>query len=125
MALTVTPRDYFSGTITATAGGASAQTLFTKSAAASSSDIDMVTNLIICNTDSVARTVTLSKVPNSSGVAGTEAQANRFISALSIPAGKSIPMDLRLILTSQNDTLQAFASAASVINVFFTGIRQQ
>lgn len=127
------PVRFFHGAITAVAGGASAQTLFTRTAtvagtAGASTDTHTITSIVICNTNATTTVnCTLSLVPNSGGAAGIEAQANRILSALPIPANGIIALnDVRMLVNAvrfvAGDTIQAFASSGSQLNIFITGV---
>lgn len=119
---TITVKKLFEGKITATAGGASAQTLFTNPASTKT----IITSIIVANNNAAAQAITLSKVPNSGGSVGTEAQANRFVPGKSIPANDVWQPDPppRVILEDTNDTIQAFAGVANDVNVFLYGIQE-
>lgn len=117
--MATTPTQFFGDQLTATAGGASAQLLYTNPAAT----VSTITNVTITNNDSVARTVTIARVPNSGGAVGTEAQAYRFVNAMVVQPQRTIVVsDLRLVLGATNDTLKAFASVTSMINIFASGV---
>lgn len=73
----------------------------------------VVKQIIVCNTDTVDRTLTLSI-----GTAATA--ANRIISALPIGANDLMVFDTALVLTAA-ETFQGLADAASVVNVTLVG----
>ena len=73
----------------------------------------VIKQIIICNTDTTDRTVTLSV-----GTAATA--ANRIMSALPIGANDIMVFDTALVLTAA-ETLQGLADSASLINVTLVG----
>lgn len=72
-----------------------------------------IKQIIICNTDSSDRTVSLAI-----GTAATA--ANRFVSFMNIPLNTTVTLDTALILEN-SETLQGLASTASVVTVTVTG----
>lgn len=78
---------------------------------------NVIKQIIICNTDTVDHTVTLS--------IGTSATAaNRLMSALPIGANDIMVFDTALVLTT-GETLQGLADTASVVNVTAVGWDKQ
>ena len=73
----------------------------------------VIKQIIICNTDTTDRTVTLSI-----GTAATA--ANRIMSALPIGANDIMVFDTALVLTAA-ETLQGLSDSASVVNVTLVG----
>ena len=73
----------------------------------------VIKQIIICNTDTVDRTISLAI-----GTAATA--ANRFMSQLPIGANDLMVFDTALVLTAA-ETLQGLADAASVVNVTLVG----
>lgn len=73
----------------------------------------VIKQIIICNTDTVDRTFTLSI-----GTAATA--ANRLISSLPIGANDIMVFDTALVLTAA-ETFQGLSDAASVVNVTLVG----
>jgi hypothetical protein len=78
---------------------------------------EVIKQIIICNTDTVDRTVTLAI-----GTAATA--ANRIMSALPIGANDIMVFDTALVLAA-TETLQGLADAASVVNVTAIGWEKQ
>jgi len=79
----------------------------------SASRVEVLKQIIICNTDTVDRTFSLAI-----GTAATA--ANRIISQLPIGANDIMVLDTALVLTA-SETLQGLADAASVVNVTVIG----
>lgn len=73
----------------------------------------VIKQIIICNTDTLDRTVSLSI-----GTAATA--ANRIMSAIPIGANDLMVFDTALVLTAA-ETLQGLSDAASVVNVTLVG----
>lgn len=73
----------------------------------------VIKQIIICNTDTVDRTFTLSI-----GTAATA--ANRLISSLPIGANDIMVFDTALVLTAA-ETFQGLSDAANVVNVTLVG----
>jgi len=73
----------------------------------------VIKQIIICNTDTVDRTITLSV-----GTAATA--ANRLMSQLPLGANDIMVFDTALVLTAA-ETLQGLSDAASVVNVTLVG----
>ena len=90
--------------ITATSAG-SANTL------ASGSGARAITTVIICNTGSSDRTVTLYAVPSPGTTAGV---ANMIVNALTVPAGDTVSFDQEKMVLSTGDELKAICSAADL-----------
>jgi len=78
---------------------------------------EVIKQIIICNTDTVDRTVTLSI-----GTAATA--ANRLMSALPIGANDIMVFDTAIVLAA-GETLQGLADVASVVNVTVVGWEKQ
>jgi hypothetical protein len=78
---------------------------------------EVIKQIIICNTDTVDRTVTLAI-----GTAATA--ANRIMSALPIGANDIMVFDTALVLAA-TETLQGLADAANVVNVTAIGWEKQ
>lgn len=87
--------------------GTSSATLETITAA----NIGIVKEILFCNTDSVARTITVYFVPSG----GSPAVANTVVSARSLAAGETWAMSLSSNLAA-GDTVRGLASAASVVS---------
>jgi len=79
----------------------------------SASRVEVLKQIIICNTDTVDRTFSLAI-----GTAATA--ANRIISQLPIGANDIMVLDTALVLTA-SETLQGLADAAGVVNVTVVG----
>jgi len=79
----------------------------------SASRVEVLKQIIICNTDTVDRTFSLAI-----GTAATA--ANRIISQLPIGANDIMVFDTALVLAA-SETLQGLADAASVVNVTVIG----
>lgn len=71
-----------------------------------------IKEVLLCNTDSVARTVTGYMVPAS----GSAANTNLFLPTVSIPAATTVKLALNTTLEAAA-TIQMLASAASVVSV--------
>lgn len=67
--------------------------------------------VLLTNIDSVAHAVTLYAVPNG----GTASTTNEFLSAMSIGAGQSIPVDVPQL--GFGDFLQGFADTGAKVNI--------
>lgn len=84
-----------------------------------------VTALIAYNSDTSARTLYLCQVDDNAGAVDTAIAADVFL-AYAIDPGETIFLggsgDLRIWLNDVNDTIQAYASVANVINLFLYGI---
>jgi 2-phospho-L-lactate guanylyltransferase (CobY/MobA/RfbA family) len=74
---------------------------------------EVVKQVIICNTDTVDRTVTLA-------VGSAATAANRILSALPIGANDVIILDTALVLLT-TETLQGLSDAASKVTVTVVG----
>jgi hypothetical protein len=70
--------------------------------------------ILICNTDTVDRTVTLA-------IGSAATASNRIISALPIGANDIIVLDTALLLLA-TETLQGLSDVASKVNVTIVGI---
>ena len=75
-----------------------------------------VMELLMCNTDTVERTITVHFVT----AAGTASAANRVLSAMLIPAGGTVALSLNTVLAT-GDFIAALASAAAVVNLLCSG----
>lgn len=73
----------------------------------------VIKQIIICNTDTVDRTISLS-------IGSAATAANRIMSALPIGANDLMVFDTALVLTA-TETLQGLADSASVVNVTLVG----
>ena len=74
----------------------------------------IVKEIILCNTDTVARTVTIY-------FGGGSAAGNTILSAYSLAAGQTIFLTLSTVLVATN-TIKGGASAASVVSCTISGI---
>lgn len=75
--------------------------------------------IVLHNTDSSARVVTVYNVPDSGGSVGTAAAANQMI-YVSINPGETVIFDFGkpgLVLIDQNDTIQALADVANKVTI--------
>jgi hypothetical protein len=88
-------------------------TTTTTIATVAASRVEVIKQIIICNTDTVDRTVTLS-------IGSAATAANRFMSQLPIGANDLMVFDTALVLTA-GETLQGLSDAASVVNVIAIG----
>ena len=78
-----------------------------------SSTLYVVKQFVVCNTDTVDRTVTLS--------IGTAATAsNRFISALPVGANDTMVLDTAIVLNA-TETIQGLSDTAAKVNVVVVG----
>lgn len=73
----------------------------------------VIKQIIICNTDTVDRTISLA-------IGSAATAANRIMSALPIGANDLMVFDTALVLTAA-ETLQGLADSASVVNVTLVG----
>lgn len=73
----------------------------------------VVKQIILANTDTVTRTISLSI--GSSGTA-----ANRFVAGMSLSGNEVVVLDTTLVLEA-GETLEAVTSASTTINVVATG----
>lgn len=121
MSYSIISKKLFKGTVTATAGGGSATTLYTNPSGTKT----IITQIVLSSTNAAAQRVTVSLVDASGGSAGTEAAADRLISNLSIPAYDVIIKDVKWVLEDANDTIQAFQETASAINIGIYGVVQK
>lgn len=78
---------------------------------------EIIKQIIITNTDTVDRTVTLS-------IGSAATAANRLISALPIGANDIMVFDTAIVLNA-TETLQGLADVASVVNVTAVGWEKQ
>lgn len=74
---------------------------------------EVIKQIIICNTDTVDRTVTLA-------IGSAATAANRILSALPIGANDVIILDTALVLLT-TETLQGLSDAASKVTVTVVG----
>lgn len=88
-------------------------TTTTTIATVSASRVEVLKQIIITNTDTVDRTVTLA-------IGNAAVAANRIMSALPIGANDIMVLDTALVLTA-TETLQGLADAANVVNVTAIG----
>lgn len=75
-----------------------------------------LTELLICNTDTVERTITVSLVPST----GSASAANRVISALPVPTGATVVFQLNAVMLT-GDFISAVASAPTAVNLYCSG----
>ena len=75
---------------------------------------EVIKQIIICNTDTVDRTVTLA-------IGSAATAANRIVSALPIGANDVMIWDTALVLLT-TETLQGLSDTASKVNVTCVGI---
>lgn len=75
-----------------------------------------ITELLLCNADTVERTVTINFVAS----AGSVTAANRVISTLPIPASTTKIIPLNTVM-SAGDFISALASAATAVNLQISG----
>lgn len=73
----------------------------------------VIKQMIICNTDTVDRTISLA-------IGSAATAANRIMSALPIGANDLMVFDTALVLTAA-ETIQGLADSASVVNVTLLG----
>ena len=73
----------------------------------------VIKQIIICNTDTVDRTISLA-------IGSAATASNRIMSALPIGANDLMVFDTALVLTAA-ETLQGLADSASVVNVTLVG----
>jgi hypothetical protein len=78
---------------------------------------NVIKQIIICNTDTVDRTVTLA-------IGSAATAANRLMSALPIGANDIMVFDTAIVLTT-GETLQGLSDVASVVNVTAVGWDKQ
>lgn len=81
-----------------------------------------VRGLVLHNTNSSSEEIVLYNVPDSAGSVGTAAAGNQFFKR-ELAAGESVFIDLEypIVLTDENDSLQAVADTASVVTVQVLG----
>ena len=77
----------------------------------------VVKSVIICNTATAARTITLHAVASG----GSSSVANRVLSALTIGAGETVFLKPDIYMTA-GCTLRAFASVAAVVGITVSGV---
>ena len=78
---------------------------------------EVIKQVIICNTDTADRTVTLA-------IGSAATASNRVLSALPIGANDIIVWDTALVLTA-GETLQGLSDTASKVNVTVVGWEKQ
>lgn len=106
---TISPQNLGAGTLTAAAA-----TYVT----ATGTSYVIIKNATFTNTDTVARTITVHRVPN----AGSATTGNRIISATSLNAGQAyVAPELANLVLAPGETLQALASSAGVVNIAVSG----
>lgn len=100
-------------------GGGTLTTSALPYATASGTSTLIVKKVVFTNTDTVARTITVHRVPNG-GVANT---GNMIIKELSLTAGMTYDATMcgNMVLTP-GATLQALASTGGVVNLFISGL---
>lgn len=91
---------------------ATAATLYTVPAATTT----RVMELLICNTDTVERTITVHFVTSG----GTASAANRVLSAMVVPGGGTVALGLNTVLAT-GDQIAALASVGAAINLLCSG----
>lgn len=107
---TIAPGNLGQGTLTAAAAA------YVTATAAQKVIIKQAT---FTNTDAVARTITVHRVPSG----GAAATGNMIIQAASLSAGQSYdPPSLKNLVLNPGETLQALASTATVVNFFASGL---
>jgi hypothetical protein len=107
---TITPANLGSGTLT---GSAAAYVT------ANGSSRVIIKSAVFTNTDTVARTITVHRVP----AAGSAAAGNMVIQAFSLSAGQAyVAPELANMVLSPGETLQALASSAAVVNINVSGL---
>jgi hypothetical protein len=94
----------YNTSITATSAG-SANTL------ASGSGSRAITTVIVCNTGSSDRTVTLYAVPGGGAVAGN---STMIVNQLTVPAGDTVSFDQEKMVLGTGDELKAICSASDL-----------
>jgi hypothetical protein len=106
----ISPANLGQGTLTAAA---------VAYATASGASKVIIKQATFTNTDTVARTITVYRVPSG----GAAAAGNLIIQAQSLSAGQSYdPPSLKNMVLNPGETLQALASTAAVVNVFVSGL---
>lgn len=73
--------------------------------------------VLVCNTDTAARTFSLSNVP-SGGTAGT---GNRLLATVSLSAGQTLIFSFSTVLNS-GDFISGLASNGAVVNLTISGV---
>jgi len=80
-----------------------------------------LTGMILHNTHSAGLLVYVYIVPNNGGSVGTAAAGNQIFRR-TIDAYETFPInDLTFYLTSENDTIQAYAATASKVTLYLEG----
>jgi hypothetical protein len=80
-----------------------------------------LTEIILANTDTVARTVTLHLVPSGGAAAGSETAATQILPAVSLAANSFTRIELMTIIEA-GGMLRALASAANVVCLTASGV---
>lgn len=79
----------------------------------------VIKSAVFTNTDTVARTITVHRVPS----AGSASAGNMVISAFSLSAGQAyVAPELANMVLNAGETLQALASTAAVVNINVSGL---
>lgn len=105
---TATPKQLYAAAL----GATTTTTLYTVPALTTT----LVTSIILCNTDSVARTVTMQ------WGTGTAA-GNRFLSAKSINPGETVLVEFaKPVVLNTTQTISGGASAAAVVSAIISGV---
>lgn len=73
-----------------------------------------ITTIIVCNTTSVDKTLTLYAVQNSGGSPGTASSSNMIVNALTVPANDTVSFDQEKVVLSTGDTVVAVANAVGL-----------
>lgn len=105
---TVTPKALVEGILLT----GTAATLYT----APASTTAVIRSITLCNTDSVARTVTLYLIASG----GSLGALNTVLSAFSVAAGETVILDSLFVLLT-GDFLQALASTTNVVSIRVDG----
>ena len=81
-----------------------------------------VRSVMLHNTNSSAETVELYNVPDSTGSLGTAGAANRFFKK-DVAADETLFIDLEypIVLTDENDSIQAVTTTASKVTIQLMG----
>lgn len=78
----------------------------------------LLKEIVLCNTDSSSRTVTVYFVP----VSGSPATSNTVLPGVSVPAGSTVRFAFNTALEA-SATIQALASVAAVVTIRISGIQ--
>lgn len=79
----------------------------------------IVKQIVFCNTDTSARTVTVYAIPSG----GSAAAANTIFSAMSLQPGETKVIPMEMVLPT-GAFIQALASSASVVSMRVSGIER-